>query len=78
MNNNTANGGRQCVEYTKDGTPHFIRFNVVKNNRTRTLYTRIWDGDTFIFETRERSHNDKEASTRDAKQRLLSMGYTIQ
>lgn len=73
--NNTANGGRKCYQYTKDGTAHYIRFVIVNNSRTLTTYANVWDGENRIAQTCEVPYKNKAMATLNAEKILANNGY---
>ena len=73
--NNTANGGRKCKVYTKDGIINYVRFVMVNNSRTLTTYCNVWIGDTKLGQTCDCAYKNSAKATKLAEKMLSDHGY---
>jgi hypothetical protein len=73
--NNTANGGRKCKQYLKDGVVSHIRFVIVNNRRTMTTYANIWDGETKVGQTMDTQYKNTAETMKRAEKILADKGY---
>jgi hypothetical protein len=73
--NNTANGGRKCKGYVKDGQDVYVRFVIVNNRRTLTTYCNVWVGDAKLGQTYDVQYKDIATTMIRAEKLLESKGY---
>lgn len=74
--NNTANGGRKCKAYMKDGIVHYIRFVMVNNRRVMATYCNVYDGENKLGQTYEGKFKDTAFCMAHAEKILAAKGYT--